>query len=77
MKRQCGITHGLFHFDMGAARRLAMGQVFHQLQAQGQVADRFRAQHQHGVAGADFLRQLWAAGDDDLKLAAWIKEQRD
>ena len=26
---------------------------------------------------ADFLRQLWAAGDDDLKLATWIQQQRD
>lgn len=32
----------------------------------------------HGdIHPADFLRQLWAAGDDDLKIAAWIKQQRD
>lgn len=32
----------------------------------------------HGnIHPADFLRQLWAAGDEDLKLAAWIKQQRD
>lgn len=24
---------------------------------------------------ADFLRHLWAAGDDEAKLAAWVKEQ--
>jgi hypothetical protein len=26
---------------------------------------------------ADFLRQLWAADDDDLKLASWIEQQQD
>lgn len=32
----------------------------------------------HGnIHPADFLRQLWAVGDDDLKLADWIKQQRD
>ncbi len=32
----------------------------------------------HGdIHAADFLHQLWAAGDDDMKLAAWIKQQRD
>jgi hypothetical protein len=25
---------------------------------------------------ADFLRHLWAAGDDDLKLARWVHQQR-
>lgn len=30
----------------------------------------------HGpIHPADFLRQVWAAGDDDLKLAAWIAKQ--
>jgi hypothetical protein len=29
----------------------------------------------HGdIHPADFLRQLWAAGDDDRKVAAWIKQ---
>ena len=32
----------------------------------------------HGdIHPADFLRQLWAADDDDLKLAAWIQLQQD
>jgi len=31
----------------------------------------------HGdIHPADFLRQLWAAGDDDRKIAAWIKQQQ-
>lgn len=30
----------------------------------------------HGaIAPADFLRQVWAAGDDDRKLAAWVAKQ--
>jgi len=32
----------------------------------------------HGVIHpADFLRHLWAAGDDDDKIATWILEQQD
>ncbi len=32
----------------------------------------------HGnIHPADFLRQLWAADDDDLKMAAWIKKQME
>ena len=32
----------------------------------------------HGnIHPADFLRQLWAAGDEDPKLAAWIQQQQD
>lgn len=31
----------------------------------------------HGaIHPADFLRQVWAAGDDDLKLAAWVVKQK-
>jgi hypothetical protein len=31
----------------------------------------------HGdIHPADFLRHLWAAGDDDQKIATWIKEQQ-
>jgi hypothetical protein len=26
---------------------------------------------------SDFLRHLWAAGDDDQKMTTWIKEQQD
>ncbi len=28
-----------------------------------------------GIHPADFLRQVWAAGSDDLKIATWIKNQ--
>lgn len=28
-----------------------------------------------GIHPADFLRQVWAAGDDDRKLAAWVTKQ--
>ncbi|MES2439323.1 MAG: DUF5069 domain-containing protein [Verrucomicrobiota bacterium] len=32
----------------------------------------------HGdIHPADFLRHLWASGDDDGKITAWIKEQQD
>jgi hypothetical protein len=32
----------------------------------------------HGdIHPADFLRHLWAAGDDDQKITTWIKEQQD
>lgn len=32
----------------------------------------------HGeIHPADFLRQIWAAGDDDLKLAAWVANHAD
>ena len=32
----------------------------------------------HGdIHPADFLRHLWAAGDDDQKITRWIKEQQD
>lgn len=32
----------------------------------------------HGdIHPADFLRNLWAAGNDDQKIANWIKEQQD
>jgi hypothetical protein len=32
--------------------------------------------HQHGaIHPADFLRRVWAAGDDDQKLATWVKSQ--
>jgi len=32
----------------------------------------------HGcIPPADFLRQVWAAGDSDAKLAAWVKAQAD
>jgi len=31
----------------------------------------------HGdIHPADFLRQVWAAGDDDQKLAAWVAKQK-
>jgi hypothetical protein len=31
----------------------------------------------HGdIHPADFLRQVWAADDDDLKLAAWVAKQK-
>jgi hypothetical protein len=31
---------------------------------------------QHGaITPADFLRHVWAAGDNDRKLAAWVKSQ--
>jgi hypothetical protein len=30
----------------------------------------------HGaIHPADFLRRVWAAGDDDLKIAAWVAQQ--
>ena len=30
----------------------------------------------HGaIPPADFLRHVWAAGDNDLKLATWLKSQ--
>jgi hypothetical protein len=30
----------------------------------------------HGdIHPADFLRQVWAAGDDDPQLAAWVARQ--
>ena len=32
----------------------------------------FLAKH-GGIPAADFLRRVWAAGDDDRKVAAWIK----
>jgi hypothetical protein len=33
---------------------------------------------EHGdIHPADFLRNLWAAGDDDAKICAWVKEQQD
>ena len=51
--------HGLFHFDVGdvgVARRRR--QFLDQLQAQRQVADGFRAQHQHRLAdGVDVLAE--------------------
>ncbi|MEI8039617.1 MAG: DUF5069 domain-containing protein [Verrucomicrobiota bacterium] len=32
--------------------------------------------HKHGaIHPADFLRRVWAAGDNDLKLAAWVSKQ--
>ncbi len=32
----------------------------------------------HGdIHPADFLRHLWAAGEDDQKITRWIKEQQD
>lgn len=32
----------------------------------------------HGdIHPADFLRQVWAAGDDDRKLAAWVAKHKD
>jgi len=34
--------------------------------------------HKHGcIPPADFLRQVWAAGDNDAKVAAWVKAQAD
>ena len=34
--------------------------------------------NQHGaIHPADFLRRVWAAGDNDLKLAAWVTKQGD
>ena len=33
---------------------------------------------QHGsIHPADFLRQVWAAGDDDQKIAAWVANQKN
>jgi hypothetical protein len=29
-----------------------------------------------GIHPADFLRRVWAAGDDDAKIAAWVADQR-
>lgn len=32
----------------------------------------------HGdIHPADFLRNLWAAGDDETKICTWVKEQQD
>lgn len=31
--------------------------------------------HEHGLHPADFLRQVWAAGDDDSQVASWIRNQ--
>jgi hypothetical protein len=32
--------------------------------------------HKNGdIHPADFLRRVWAAGEDDLKISAWVKEQ--
>lgn len=30
---------------------------------------------EHNIHGADFLRAVWAAGDDDAKVLAWLKGQ--
>ena len=30
---------------------------------------------QHGVHAADFLRAVWAAGEDDQKLLSWLRAQ--
>lgn len=30
---------------------------------------------EHGLHPADFLRQVWAAEDDDAKVAAWVRAQ--
>lgn len=35
---------------------------------------RFLAQH-GGIHPADFLRHVWAVGDDDAKLAKWVKSR--
>jgi Domain of unknown function (DUF5069) len=39
--------------------------------------DRNFMRKQGGLHPADFLRYLWAAGDDDEKIAQWILEQQD
>lgn len=38
--------------------------------------DRNFLKNHGGIHLADFLRQVWAAGDDDLKLAAWVEKHR-
>jgi hypothetical protein len=37
--------------------------------------DRAFLQRNGGLHLADFLRQVWSAGDDDLKIAAWIRSR--
>jgi hypothetical protein len=39
--------------------------------------DRNFLKNQGNIHMADFLRHLWAAGDDDEKMANWILEQQD
>ena len=31
--------------------------------------------HRHGIHGADFLRAVWAAGEDDAKVLSWLQAQ--
>ena len=38
--------------------------------------DRHFLKNHGAIHPADFLRQVWAAGDDDLKLANWVAAQR-
>lgn len=38
--------------------------------------DRSFLKKQGNIHPADFLRHLWAVGDDDQKIATWIKNQR-
>ena len=37
--------------------------------------DRNFLSKQGGIHPADFLRHVWACGEDDQKLAAWVKQQ--
>mgnify|MGYP000039954390 CR=1 FL=1 len=37
--------------------------------------DRRFLQNHGDIHPADFLRHVWASGDDDQKLAAWVKQQ--
>ncbi|MCX6630075.1 MAG: DUF5069 domain-containing protein [Candidatus Solibacter sp.] len=37
--------------------------------------DRRFLKHHGAIPPADFLRHVWAAGDNDQKLAAWVKSQ--